>query len=79
MRAGSVCGSQRIVHHRLRLTDDGIEVRIVFEALRIDLVDGLGTRWAGCEPAAARDHLEAADRGIVARGAAQLGDNRLAG
>src|SRR5262249_12320084 len=49
------------------------------EALRIDLVDGLGTRRAGREPAAARDHLEAADRGIVARRAAELGDNRLAG
>src|ERR1700739_2177792 len=72
-------GGQRGVHHHLSLADDGVEVGLVLEALRVYLVDGLGARGPGREPAAAGDHLEAIDWSIVARGAAQLGGDGLAG
>ena len=53
---------QRLVHHLLRLADDGVEVRLVLEALRVDLVDVLGAGGPRREPAAGGDDLQAADR-----------------
>src|SRR6516162_6020627 len=71
--------SERAVHHRVRLAHDGVQVRLVLEALRVDLVDVLRTRRARGEPAAAGYDLQAADRRVVARGASQLSRDRLAG
>src|SRR5215212_8748831 len=63
----------------LGLLDDGVEVGPVLEALGVDLVQVLGARGPRGEPAVGADHLEATDRGVVARGAGELGDDRLAG
>ena len=49
------------------------------EGLGIDLVDVLGAGGAGGEPRALGRHLEAADRGAVARGRGQLARDRLPG
>ena len=57
------------------LGHDGVQVRLVDEALRVDLVDVLGARRPGREPAASGHDLQAADRGAIARGANQLGDD----
>src|SRR5437016_2593143 len=70
---------QRIVHHLLSFAHDRVEVAMIPEALRIDLVNVLGAGWPGREPAVVGDHLEAADRCVVTRGTSQLSSNRLAG
>src|SRR5262249_261744 len=57
--------------------EDGLEVSLALEAFGINLVDGLGTRRACGEPAAAGDDLQTVDRGVVSRGARQLGDDRF--
>ena len=63
----------------LRLAHDGVQVGLVLETLGVDLVDVLGAGGPGREPAACGDDLQAADRRVVARGAGQLGGDRLAG
>src|SRR5215831_20233217 len=62
-RASRVLIGQRGVHHLLGLGKDGLQVSLVLEALGIDLVDGLGSRRARCEPAVARHDLQTLDRG----------------
>jgi hypothetical protein len=48
------------------------------EALGVDLVDLLGPRGTGGEPAVLRHHLEAADGGAIAGGVGELGEDRFA-
>ena len=57
--------AQRLADDLLRLADDGVEVGLVLEALGVDLVDVLGARRPGREPAAGRHHLQPADRRAV--------------
>src|SRR2546422_8407562 len=59
------------VPDRLRVAHDGVEVSLVLEAFRVDLVDVLRAGRPRREPAAASDDLQTADRRIVARGAGQ--------
>ncbi len=47
---------------------------LVFEALRVNLVNILGAGRAGCKPTAVGDHFQAANRRVIARGARQFGD-----
>ena len=56
------------VHDLLGLANDPLEVRLVPEALRVDLVDVLRARGTRREPAARRHDLQAADGGTVALG-----------
>ena len=56
-----------------------VQVRFVLEALGVNLVDVLGARRPGREPAAGGDDLQSADGGVVARSAGQLRGDRLAG
>src|SRR5262245_7203840 len=65
-------GLQGVVHDSLGLAHNGIQVGLVLEALRVDLVDVFRAGGPGREPAAGGHHLQAADRGVVARGAGQL-------
>src|ERR1700730_8534984 len=37
-------GGKRGVHHRLSLSDDGVEVSLVLKAFGVDFVDGLSAR-----------------------------------
>src|SRR2546421_11701974 len=71
--------SQGSAHHRLRFAHDGVEVSLVLEALRVDLVDVLRAGRPRREPAAPGDDLQSADRRAVARGTGQLGPDRFAG
>ena len=48
------------------------------EALGVDLVNVLGARRPGSEPAVRGRNLEAADGGVVAGGAGELGEDRFA-
>src|SRR6185312_13361761 len=70
---------QRRNHHRLRFLQQAREVRLVPEALGVDLVDRLGAGGAGGEPAAFADHLDAADGGTVAGRLVQHLHDLLAG
>src|SRR3546814_5284629 len=58
---------QRSILDPLRLCEDRLQVIAAFEAFAVDLVDVLGARRARGEPAAGGDHLDAADRRVVAR------------
>src|SRR5438876_10933345 len=69
---------QRVADDLLGLGDYGIQVRLVLEALRVDFIDILGAGRPCGEPAAGRDDFQSAARGVVARGARQLGRDRLA-
>ena len=62
---------QRRVNDALRLLQDRAQMLLAAKTLAIDLVDILGTRRPGGEPAAGRDHLDAADGRIIARCAVQ--------
>ena len=55
------------------------EVLGAAEGLGVDLVDVLGARRPGGEPGVLRDHLQPADRGVVAGRPGQLRGDRLAG
>ncbi len=68
---------QRVVHNLLGLAYDSVQMRLVLEAFRVDLVDVFRARGPGRKPAASGHHLQAADWGVVARGAGQLGGDRL--
>ena len=57
----------RPVDDRLRFAQDALQVILAAETLGVDLVDVLGARRPRGEPAAPRDHLDAADRRAVAR------------
>src|SRR3954471_21825945 len=70
--------AQRFGDDRLRLVHDRVQVRLVAEALRVDLVDVLGARGPRCEPAVRGHDLEAADLGAVAGRLHQLRRDRLA-
>src|SRR6266446_4161895 len=55
----------------------GVQVGLILEAFRINLIDALGARRPGRKPAAGRYDLQATDRGVVSRGVGQLGFDRL--
>src|SRR2546423_10883549 len=63
---------QRVADDLLGLGHYGIQVRLVLEALRVDFIDILSAGRPGGKPAAGRDHLQAADRGVVAGSSRQL-------
>ena len=67
-----------MVHDLLSFAHDSVQVSLIFEALRIDLVDVLGARGPGREPAVVGHNLEAADRRAVTWGRSQFGCDRLA-
>jgi hypothetical protein len=52
---------------------------MILKALRIDLVDVLGTRGPGGKPAVRRQNFEASDRRAVPRGRCEFGRDRVAG
>src|SRR5713101_5314432 len=70
---------QGVAHDLLRLAHDGVEVSLVLEAFRVDLVNVLRAGRPRREPAAASDDLQTADRRVVARGAGQPGRDGFAG
>src|ERR1700685_75463 len=69
---------QRVAHNCLRLTDDGIQVSLVLEALSINLVDVFCSRRARGKPAAASYDFQATDWSVVTRSASQLRSDRFA-
>ena len=71
--------AERGVDELLCLVHKRVQVRRAPEALRVDLVDALRARWPGREPPARGHDLQAADRGVVARGPGQLGGYGFAG
>src|SRR5688572_17334668 len=80
-RTGARCASagERAGNDLLRLGHDCVQMLGVFEAFGVDLVDVLRAAGAGGEPAVWGDDLEPADRRVVAGGARELRDDRLAG
>ncbi len=70
---------QSVAHDLLRLAHDGVEVGLVLEAFRVDLVNVFRAGGSGREPPAGGYNLQAADRGVVARGVGQLGRDWFAG
>src|SRR6185312_7513193 len=69
------CGA----HNLLGLLQDALQVRGVAKALGVDLVDILGARGSGGEPAVGGLHLQPADRCIVTRCARQHAFDLLPG
>src|SRR5690606_35832568 len=57
---------QRRVDDSLRLGKDRLQVAAAFEAFAVDLVDVLGTGRSCGEPAVVGDHLDTANRRVVA-------------
>src|ERR1700675_700851 len=55
------------VHHRLGFAHDAVQMGLILEALRVDLVDVFRAGGAGGEPAARRHDFQAADRRVIAR------------
>src|SRR5690606_2156830 len=70
---------ERRVHDPLRLGEDRLQVVAAFEAFAVDLVDVLGARRPRGEPAVVGNHLDAADRGVVAGGLVQYLPDRRPG
>ena len=68
-----------MVYDLLRFAQDSVQVALILEALRVDLVDVLGAGGPGREPAVVCRHFEAADRCAVTWGRSQFGCDRLAG
>ena len=68
-----------MVDDLLSFVHDRIEMALILEALRINLVDILGAGRPGGEPSGGSHNLEAADRCAVTWGRSQFGCNRLAG
>ena len=62
---------QGVIHDALGLCQDGVQVRLIFEALRVDLVNVLRPRRPGRKPTTGGDDLQPAYRGIISRGASQ--------
>src|SRR4051812_4692986 len=67
---------QSIIHNLLRLGDDGVEVRLIFETLRINLVDVFRAGWSGGEPSAGGDHLQTANWRVISWCAGELRGDR---
>src|SRR5712664_627246 len=59
-------------HDFLGLAHNSVQVGLILEAFRINLVDALGARRPGRKPAAGRYDLQATYRGVVSRGVGQL-------
>src|SRR5512143_1069830 len=71
-------GQERPGDDLARLVEDPFEVLLAPEALGVELVDVLGSRRAGREPAARGRDLEAADGRVVPRGAGEPRHDGLA-
>ena len=71
--------AHRVVHDFLGLADNDVQVGLVLEALCVDFVDVLGTRRTGGEPAVGGRNFQAADWGVVAGSAGQLGRDGFPG
>src|SRR2546425_5134827 len=76
-RDGWIRRVQSVVHNFLGLAHNRVQVRLILEALRIDLVDVLRARGARRKPAAGGRDFQTTDWGVVAWGVGQLGDYRL--
>ena len=66
-----------VIHNLLRFRHDRVQVGLVLKALRVDLIDILGSRGPRREPATGRDNLQAANRFVIAGRARKLRDDRL--
>src|SRR5262249_4554369 len=62
---------------RLSLVQDRVQVRLVLETLRIDLVNVLRSGRTRGKPAACRDNFQAADGSVISGSSRQLGSDRL--
>src|SRR5262252_6239066 len=71
-------GVQCCVHNHLGLTDNRVQMDLVLEAFRVDLIDAFRTRRSRRKPAAGGHDLQPTYRGVVAGGAGQLSKDRLA-
>src|SRR3974390_819135 len=69
---------QHPVDDLLGLAHPGLQVGLASETLGVDLVEILGAGRPGREPAVGRNHLEAADRRVIAWGAREPGEERFA-
>ena len=63
---------QCFVHNFLRLAHNRVQVRFIFEALRIDLVNVFRARGSGREPAVGRYDLETTNGRPIAGGTCKL-------
>src|SRR6266566_5467024 len=64
-------------HDFLGLAHNRVQVGLILEAFRINLIDALGARRPGRKPAAGRYDIQATYRGVVSRREGQLGFDRL--
>src|SRR6185369_10139452 len=71
--------SQSCIDDGLCFAQDRLQMRVVLEGLRINLVDVLGSGRTRGEPAACGDNFDAADRCVVARRAIEHTLDLLAG
>src|SRR5262245_6940335 len=78
MEARSYLLSNRAIDQRLRLPYESVEVRLVLEALRVDLVDVLGARRPRREPSAGGHDLQTADGRAVAGGLREFRGDSIA-
>src|SRR2546425_12530670 len=72
-------GSQCVVHDSLCLAYDGLQMLLVAETLRVNLVNVFRAGRTRREPSTRRHDFQAADGGVVAGSARQLGGDRITG
>jgi len=68
---------QRIIHDRLGFTDNGFQMPLIAEAFGVNLVNIFRAGGTGGEPAGGGGDFQTADGRAIARGARQLGGDRL--
>ena len=75
---GISCLVEKLTDESVRIVLNPLQVILAAEAFRINLIDILRSRWPGGKPATPGDHLNSADRFVIAGGSDQLRFNRLA-
>src|SRR4029077_2475964 len=70
---------QSVIHNSLSLAQNRVQMPLILETLRVDLVNVLRAGRSRGKPAATGDNLQATDRSVVAGSTCQLGDDGLAG
>src|ERR1700719_3812904 len=72
-------GLQRAINDLARFAQNGVQMSLAMEALRVNLVDVFRTRWPGCKPAAGRHHFYPTDWRVIPGSACKFVDDRLTG
>ena len=62
---GVLAGAQGVVHDLLRFTHNGLQMRLVAETFRVNLVNVFRAGRTRCKPAARRRHFQSADGALL--------------